>query len=256
MRALLAALLLIATQAHAQLVMVTTRTPDIPADWASTGVDTHNRTLTGVTSGNGILCGVLLLHATATITSLSMENESNLTPVGSLYVGSAIAGAVPRIQYFYLPATTATEDKDLSLLTSAAVDSIYWCAEFVGEIEIDADGLGAEGTGTALTDGVTTTVANATVFVFGYNDSEDPGPGSGYTEFELANPTWYGTGAFDLDVGAANPQTPGMATVGSVNWAVRSISIAAAGGAPPGLVVNPISGKGGGAAQPTQSLRQ
>lgn len=207
--------------------MAITLAQAIPTNWTSTGVDSDTNELT-VTAGNSLLIGVILDDtAVVTVTSVTIEGESNATPVGSVF-DATVASRAQRIQYFVLNEILNSGTKDITVNMSAAAAVDIWAAEIVGADLagiVDVDGGGATGTGTAASDGLTTTAANSALFMFGNFEASE---GAATDTFDLSNLWLYYTGMYVLDAGAAGGKTPTL-TVSSGGWAVRSIAIKAAG---------------------------
>jgi hypothetical protein len=193
----------------------------------------QSASLTGVSAGNSLVVAVIAENASGiTVSSITITSESNATLHGSEF-NCTTGGRVQMMRFGSLGNVTTGGNKTITATLSAAPSQF---AIFAAEISggdtsafFDAVGTGTTGSGTTISDSITTGSANSSVFCFVAADGSEPAAGTGYTGITVTNMFWYHEGQYDIDVGGAGAQSPQM-TQSSGNWGMLSAAFKTAGG--------------------------
>jgi hypothetical protein len=194
----------------------------------------QNVVLNGVSAGNSLVVAVIADSASGiTVSSITINGESNATLHGTEFNVSVSGPRVQMIRFGSLGNVTAGGNKTITATLSAApANFALYAAEVSGGDTasfFDAVGTGTTGSGTTISDSITTGSANSSVFCFVACDGSEATAGTGYTGIALINMFWWHEGQYDMDVGGAGAQTPQM-TQSSGNWGMLSAAFKTAGG--------------------------
>ncbi len=167
-------------------------------------------TLTGVNAGDSIRISVAIFDATATITSVTINGESNATLIGTQTTPNAgLTNA--SVQNAALGTVTAGATKTVTVNLSAGVNCECWAdsvSSGTGGATLDVQ----DSSGTAGVVNLTTTQNNDTIWGIAVSGAA-PGTPGGYTLVTMPGNVENDAGFYDLDVGAAGLNTITTGTV-------------------------------------------
>jgi hypothetical protein len=180
-------------------------------------------------AGNTCLINVRW-YGTVTISSITMDGESNPTLLGSPQTGGPNNA---RSQWALLSNVTGTGTKEIDVTLSGSPDQAVMCAWRLSGC--DTSGAedarnGASGTSAAPSVSVTTTQSGSAIFAVVSNDNGEATAGGAYTSETLINGFQYDSGEYDIDAGTAGSKTVDFSLGGSGTWVINAIAIKAAGG--------------------------
>lgn len=193
-------------------------------------------TIVGTTSGRSLVIGIGWNDITATITSITIDNESNATLISGSLITNAVLGL--RHQFAYLGEQVANGDKLVRINFSADFSTAYFFVQEYsgGNLSSFFDAAGTNtGVSGSLSATVTTGSSGELIVGIGVTNGSSLTVGADYsalTDGSFNNAFWFDRAEDDLDAGAAGSKTVDF-SAGSGTWDVTAVAFKPSGAAEP-----------------------
>ena len=208
----------------------------VPIQIVANGTNVASGSVTGLTSGRGLVVPMVFLNNNSTGESLVSASigSDNLTIIAASIVHNVGFGWSGTIAY--VPALTAGGSQTFTATFSAAVNgAVCWPGELYstvsGGISLDVGG-GNAANSTDPTATLITTANNSAIWAMCALSSSAGTTGSGYTDFGFSNFFNFEEGEYDLDAGTAGSVNVTW-TAASQQWVLTAAAFKEAGGGPP-----------------------
>lgn len=214
---------------------------------AANSSGTNTLSLTGTVSNDLIVVGCYWRGDTGvTISSVAISGEgafSSATAVNDTTNGH-------RMQFWYLPALSGSGAKTVTVTyTGSILGECLGASLSTGSGAALDDSDGATGNSATATVDLQSTAANDAIFAIVTGGPSAPTLGAGYSRVTFNDVWYYAEAEYNLNVGSSGTETVSM-TVDNSAWSIHAIAFKISAGVGGSVKVNPVSGRGGAAAQP------